>query len=110
MNVGEKISTKSMHVSEHLNVGDSAKMNKLAVDEIDIGAWTKIKATDEGIQVERSGTRKLSLDTTGGVMHGVWSADFAMSTSDRRLKNDITDLDAQISADWVLRELRPVSF
>ena len=38
----------------------------------------------------------MSFDSDGGVMHGVWSSDFAMSTSDRRLKTDIQELNMTI--------------
>jgi len=65
-----------------------------------------------------------------GLLHGIWAADTTFATSDRRLKSHITPLhqrlisqmppDGRNSAgpretksaaiDWVLRELRPVSF
>lgn len=69
---------------------------------------------------------------TGGILHGTWITDNAISTSDRRLKKNITPLNYELqklerqksrpggvadndlthgsSIDWILRELRPVSF
>lgn len=77
--------------------------------------------------------------TYAGVLHGTWEAENAVATSDRRLKTDITPLHQTLlsrmshvkgekvkdvasragglkkksrteAVDWVLRELRPVSF
>lgn len=90
-------------------------------------------------------TRRMSFPGSGseGILHGFWTADQALTTSDRRFKRDIKPLhrtllarmkfdgespanefedgpddavpgatrDERASAvDWVLRELRPVSF
>jgi hypothetical protein len=66
----------------------------------------------------------MSLTSTGGTLHGVWVSDNTISSSDRRLKKDIsplltellsvpdeqeTDAASEPSA-WLLRQLRPVSF
>lgn len=73
--------------------------------------------------------------TGGGILHGTWIADAEIATSDRRLKKGITPLHRTLLArmadekvgpynknlagmkeqrraaiDWILRELRPVSF
>lgn len=91
-------------------------------------------------------TRRMSFTTsgdqgiTGGILHGTWIADAAVSYSDRRLKTQIAPLHRDLLSrmgevdhqrpervakglpehrqkepralvtDWVLRELRPVSF
>jgi len=80
-----------------------------------------------------SRTRRLSFPESdfGGLFHGLWYADYALSTSDRRLKHNVAPLRTylqkrQLTAQgdkvamrktltesavpWVLRELRPVSF
>eukprot|EP00746_Dinoflagellata_sp_MGD_P146492 gnl/MRDRNA2_/MRDRNA2_78965_c0_seq2.p1 gnl/MRDRNA2_/MRDRNA2_78965_c0~~gnl/MRDRNA2_/MRDRNA2_78965_c0_seq2.p1 ORF type:complete len:419 (+),score=47.16 gnl/MRDRNA2_/MRDRNA2_78965_c0_seq2:2-1258(+) len=66
---------------------------------------------------------------TGGIFHGTWVTDVMITTSDRRLKKDIAPLSYELrnlekqqsrggyndisqgsGVDWILRELRPVSF
>jgi hypothetical protein len=74
-----------------------------------------------GIQAVVGGNRALSMSSSGGFLHGSWIADATVSTSDRRLKSDITPLADALSAGapaevqndattWALRELRPVSY
>lgn len=58
----------------------------------------------------------------GGYLHGVWYADNLISTSDRRLKTNVRPLletlgiraakagATENAAEWMLRELRPVSY
>jgi len=81
----------------------------------------------------------MSISSTGGSLHGTWSSETIISASDRRLKRRIEPLDRalataspakhkggakraasgpgtgevssrQKSVDWLLRELRPVSY
>eukprot|EP00929_Paragymnodinium_shiwhaense_P116458 TRINITY_DN8602_c0_g1_i1.p2 TRINITY_DN8602_c0_g1~~TRINITY_DN8602_c0_g1_i1.p2 ORF type:complete len:217 (+),score=61.21 TRINITY_DN8602_c0_g1_i1:851-1501(+) len=60
----------------------------------------------------------MTLSGTGGDLHGTWNSETAISSSDRRLKQDISPLelfwrakDLQgDEASWVLRQLRPVSY
>jgi hypothetical protein len=68
--------------------------------------------------------KSLTLSATGGTLHGIWVADYTLTSSDRRLKQDIspllTDLlsvpdeqeteAASEPSAWLLRQLRPVSF
>jgi len=67
--------------------------------------------------------RGLAVRGLGGYLHGEWVADQTVSTSDRRLKTSIVPLYKAIeqqgarqgekapeSVDWVLRQLRPVSY
>lgn len=78
--------------------------------------------------------RVLTLPDTDwqGIMHGSWTSDYTISTSDRRLKQDIAPLAVQLQKNratqmqdtarpgqihsdgslgvWALRELRPVSY
>lgn len=70
-------------------------------------------------------TRSLQVTSTGGTLHGAWSSDATVTTSDRRLKKNIEPLYRTLSqqalerggaqqqnqpVSWLLRELRPVSF
>jgi hypothetical protein len=89
---------------------------------------------------DASGEKSLGIKAGGGVLHGIWSADNAVDTSDRRLKKDIMPLGKTLAekmriqaaeagdgsdgaateageeattadaVSWILRELRPVSF
>eukprot|EP00746_Dinoflagellata_sp_MGD_P143201 gnl/MRDRNA2_/MRDRNA2_76069_c0_seq1.p1 gnl/MRDRNA2_/MRDRNA2_76069_c0~~gnl/MRDRNA2_/MRDRNA2_76069_c0_seq1.p1 ORF type:complete len:388 (+),score=63.25 gnl/MRDRNA2_/MRDRNA2_76069_c0_seq1:115-1164(+) len=64
------------------------------------------------------GTKFISAQSTGAILHGKWSAEDVIMVSDKRLKNRIQSLrvpnaDSKKSLDaasWTLRELRPVSF
>lgn len=79
------------------------------------------------------GSRVMSLTTTGGTLHGTWMADTVVEISDRRLKTNIQPIDNQLQKNletlgggnapspggaspadkplqWVLRQLRPVSY
>jgi len=86
------------------------------------------------IEAHVANARGLSVTQAGGVLHGVWSADNTVTSSDRRLKRSIVPLYKAIAesaskagirassphrppgmerastVDWVLRQLRPVSF
>ena len=63
-------------------------------------------------------TRMISAASNGvGCFHGTWSFETVAGTSDRRLKRDIIPLAKSLEGrsgesveDWVLNELRPVSF
>lgn len=86
-----------------------------------------IKVADGGGTLQRS----ISSTATGGTLHGTWTSEEAVTTSDRRLKKSIVPLYRAIADEpaapsvekdvrstdqrdsvvsWVLRELRPVSF
>jgi hypothetical protein len=74
------------------------------VMEMHVGDWNMISATSDGT----------------GFFHGHWTFDTAASTSDRRLKSQITPLGMALKeqaaaqnmtvAEWIIQELRPVSF
>lgn len=83
--------------------------------------------------------RAMSIANSGGTLHGTWTADVTITTSDRRLKKNIRNLDLTLrqnkinaqgpksastdpapsapgaagrpsTASWLLRQLRPVSY
>jgi len=78
------------------------------------------------IELYAAGSRALQVTSTGGTLHGAWNSDATVTTSDRRLKKNIEPLYRTIAqqallrggsqqgqqqpVNWLLRELRPVSF
>jgi hypothetical protein len=76
------------------------------------------------------GSRAMTATSSGGTLHGVWTADVSISTSDRRLKDNIKPLyqtlqetshklasgwssssqEEDTMTGWILREMRPVSY
>lgn len=94
---------------------------------------TYIRESGSELEVNVAGARAMSLTSSGGTLHGTWSADTVISTSDRRLKRNIKPLMTTFQSnqatgreaglrgphaeattagavDWVLRQLRPVSY
>jgi hypothetical protein len=45
-----------------------------------------------------------------GRFHGTWTAEYDLSTSDRRLKGDIRNLEDRFRSDTITAGMRPVSF
>jgi hypothetical protein len=75
------------------------------------------------------GGKAMTVTSSGGTLHGVWTADVSISTSDSRLKTNIkplyqtlqessyaltsgwsSDRGEDSAIGWVLREIRPVSY
>jgi hypothetical protein len=88
-----------------------------------------LQYTSAGIEVTSFGGKAMTVTSSGGTLHGVWTADVSISTSDRRLKDNIKPLyqtlqetSSTLASDWsspqgddsttswVLREMRPVSY
>ena len=44
------------------------------------------------MSIEEETQKSLSLSSTGGVLHGIWVADYTLTSSDRRLKQDVSPL------------------
>jgi hypothetical protein len=75
---------------------------------------------NSGIEGYVNDVRSLTMKSTGGTLHGAWTSDATVTTSDRRLKRDIIPLTealgdrenrpAHAEAGWALRELRPVAY
>jgi len=96
-------------------------------------ANTYTMETGSGLEFYVSGTKAMTLESDGGILHGSWNSESVFVTSDRRLKTDIKPLqrtlrqvvtiqptpkaNKQLSgaapndgALWLLRQLRPVSY
>lgn len=75
----------------------------------------------------------MTVESTGGILHGVWTSDGVITSSDRRLKKNIRELTGEVekrealaaglaatasgdpdkersAVHWLLRQLRPVSY
>jgi len=97
---------------------------------------TYMKETSNGLFFYVSGSKAMTVESDGGILHGSWNVESSLVTSDRRLKTDIMPLQrtlrdvisgdtkqqevkapragpAGTSSDgalWLLRQLRPVSY
>lgn len=125
------------HLGSTLSVRSNIKVSTIS----DGPGTTYIKFDDTGssqIDMYAASNRGLSITSTGGTLHGAWSSEATVVTSDRRLKRNIQPLfrtlaaqatrsDAAAAEDdgtassplagrqasvvgRILRELRPVSF
>jgi len=75
---------------------------------------------DSGIAMVVGGNKAMLATSSGGSLHGTWSSEATVTTSDRRLKERIEPLDSVLgpragdlegdSVAWALRELRPVAY
>merc|ERR1712008_221094 len=96
-------------------------------------ANTYMMETGSGLEFYVSGSKAMTMENDGGILHGSWNSESVFVTSDRRLKTDIKPLqrtlrqvvtiqptpkaNRQLSgaapndgALWLLRQLRPVSY
>jgi len=95
---------------------------------------TKIVTSSDTVIVYAGGVKSATFETDGGILHGSWSVESALVTSDRRLKTNIMPLQRTLrevvlprgeqktsdpassqgqrgdGALWLLRQLRPVSY
>uniref|UniRef100_A0A7S1RR68 Peptidase S74 domain-containing protein n=1 Tax=Alexandrium catenella TaxID=2925 RepID=A0A7S1RR68_ALECA len=100
---------------------------------------TYFKENSGVVEAYVGGTKALTLESDGGILHGSWNSESVLVTSDRRLKRDITPLQRTLrsampgrdavkpkgltkvgegagaasggdGALWLLRQLRPVSY
>jgi len=85
------------------------------------------------LRIHAGGNKRMSITGTGGSLHGTWTSESIISASDRRLKRRIEPLGQALTSsrvdtqpgsaqapgaqtsrartvNWVLRELRPVSY
>jgi len=126
-----------VHFGSSLSVRGGAKIGDSVYFQGDLKfSDTTYLSSSSGSSVEAyvTGTRTMSLTTSGGTLHGTWTADTVVAVSDRRLKDNIKPLVSTLqkmvpSGDgagggqqkqggvqpagalgWVLRQLRPVSY
>uniref|UniRef100_A0A7S0AW37 Peptidase S74 domain-containing protein n=1 Tax=Pyrodinium bahamense TaxID=73915 RepID=A0A7S0AW37_9DINO len=133
---------KSLSVLDYVELGSSLSVRSflrfgsaLAESTINFGnthSYAKyVSSPASSIELYVEDNRGLSVTSTGGVLHGTWTSDGAVTTSDRRLKKSIVPLykalaesankvapgsqrpagtERASAVGWVLRQLRPVSF
>jgi len=61
------------------------------------------------VEFLRQNAKKVSLTAPGGTLHGTWTSDASITTSDSRLKTNISPLMKSLQHDW-FTQLEPVSF
>lgn len=116
-----------MAVLDFLHLGSSLALRSFGRigSSVSLGGVLQLAGADtyvrynSGVEITVGSNRGLTVTSSGGSLHGAWSADSTISTSDRRLKEaiapieDVLGLHAPKGEDpalWTLRELRPVSF
>lgn len=121
---------------DFVNLGSTLSVGTIRSSLISDGPdSTYLKISSSQLDVYAGTQRGITVTANGGTLHGAWSAEASITTSDRRLKRNIqplyqtiatrardrweSDSGAQPAADklsegeqvkWLLRELRPVSF
>jgi hypothetical protein len=109
------------YISTHgsVNIGSILSVSQSSFIEGDISAKGALHLGDFTLYADN--TRLISAAPSGvGCFHGTWSFEVATTTSDRRLKHDITPLAKSLvnrrdqsnhtTSEWILDRLRPVSF
>jgi len=84
----------SMSVLDFLHLGSSLSLRSFARMGSSISLQGNLQvAADTTIGTGgASGAKSITISTVGGTLHGIWSADNSVDTSDRRLKKDIMPL------------------
>jgi len=129
LNVDADVTVSSIDVTGSARVGTVVAGSVSVMDACRVGEHSgdllvgaiEIQARGRQGTIRVDGERSMTITSAGGSLHGLWTADLAISTSDRRLKDHIAPLlrtlgtvkgaEGRVDAtSWVLRELRPVSF
>jgi len=121
-----------LSVLDSVNLGSVLSVSEMiTTDKIKhVDGNTYLTITSTNMEFWAGGQRSMTIEGDGGVLHGAWSSDATVTTSDRRLKRNIEPLYRTIAQQamgrsapqttpdgrpeqpisWLLRELRPVSF
>eukprot|EP00429_Kryptoperidinium_foliaceum_P045395 CAMPEP_0176116456 /NCGR_PEP_ID=MMETSP0120_2-20121206/58494_1 /TAXON_ID=160619 /ORGANISM="Kryptoperidinium foliaceum, Strain CCMP 1326" /LENGTH=291 /DNA_ID=CAMNT_0017450721 /DNA_START=206 /DNA_END=1081 /DNA_ORIENTATION=- len=125
----------TLSVVGDVSLGNTLSINTIIADTVKHHAGlSKLEITENKIEMwagPAPSQRSLTVTGDGGTLHGAWSSDATVTTSDRRLKRNIEPLYRTIAQQaserggvpvpgvpsprdqpigWLLRELRPVSF
>jgi len=82
----------SMSVLDFLHLGSSLSLRSFARVGSSISVYGNVLMNDGGTIGVTATTKSISITSAGGTLHGTWSAENALDTSDRRLKKDIMPL------------------
>jgi acyl-[acyl carrier protein]--UDP-N-acetylglucosamine O-acyltransferase len=91
-----------MSVKDDVKVGGSPRLfgttTQLYLDGSTGQTYIKFDGTT--VEVYNQNNKRLSVTTSGGTLHGTWSSDAALTSSDRRLKTTIEPLYRTIAERW----------
>jgi len=82
----------SMSVLDFLHLGSSLSLRSFARVGSSISVYGNVLMNDGATIGVTATTKSISITSAGGTLHGTWSAENALDTSDRRLKKDIMPL------------------
>jgi len=139
--LGSSISLRSfarlgstLSIVGQLKIGSGSDGIQLGADFNAGTSGTKIVTSGQSVLVYAGGVKSATFESDGGILHGSWSVESALVTSDRRLKTNIMPLQRTLrevvlprgeqktsdpassqgqrgdGALWLLRQLRPVSY
>jgi len=128
----------SLSVLDFVNLGNTLSVSTIRTVTISDGTQdTYLKFASTTLEVYAGAQKGLTVNANGGNFHGAWAAEATITTSDRRLKRNIEPLYRTMAdrardrwssssaaatlgpaatrpkdqpVNWLLRELRPVSF
>lgn len=129
----------TLSVLDFVNLGSTLSVGTIRTNVITDGAAaTYLKFSSTTLEVYAASQKGMTVNSDGGILHGAWSAEATITTSDRRLKRNIEPLYRTLASRardrwsepaaaspampatasgqqdkpiaWLLRELRPVSF
>jgi hypothetical protein len=83
----------SLSVLDFVHLGSTLSVRSIKATTVSDGVGTTYaKFTTSQIELYADSSRGLTVDANGGTLHGAWSSDATVTTSDRRLKKNIEPL------------------
>jgi len=119
ISICSNIIARNISTSRNLNIGSILTVSSRTYVADNLSVSGALHLGDFSLYADN--TRMITASPSGqGCFHGTWSFEVATTTSDRRLKRDITplaksfeqrgDRSGKSSSEWILEQLRPVSF
>jgi len=89
----------SLSVLDFVHLGSCLSVGSIKATTVSDGTGTTYaKFTTASVELYAGSQRGLSVTSNGGMLHGAWSSDATVTTSDRRLKRNIEPLYRTIAA------------
>lgn len=89
----------SLSVLDFVNLGSRLSVGSIKATTVSDGTGTTYaKFTTASVELYAGSQRGLSVTSNGGMLHGAWSSEATVTTSDRRLKRNIEPLYRTIAA------------